>query len=146
MAGRSSAVAGGDGTTKPLPGPAAAEAELRVIARDWAEAIVSNEADRIAGFVTDDWMVVSESGLSAGTRLLGLIETGDLAHTRMTTVSDTHVRILGDTAVVTARIRNTAIYRGAQFDADEWTTDVYVRRGNRWLCTLTHYTAAAEPT
>ena len=107
---------------------------------------MSNEVARIAEFVTDDWVIVSASGMSPGARLLGLIATGNLVHTRMTTVGDTRVRILGDTAVVTARIRNTALYRGTRFDADEWTTDVYVRRGGRWLCTLTHYTAATEPT
>jgi ketosteroid isomerase-like protein len=52
-------------------------------------------------------------------------------------------RAYGDTAVVTARVTNTAHFDGRQFDADEWTTDVLVRRGGRWLCVLSHITAAA---
>jgi Domain of unknown function (DUF4440) len=52
------------------------------------------------------------------------------------------VRVYGDTAVVTTRVTSTAHYQGQWFDADEWTTDMFVRRDGRWLFTLTHITAA----
>jgi hypothetical protein len=54
-------------------------------------------------------------------------------------------RAYGYAAVCTTRVTNTAHYRGHRFDADEWTTDVFVRRTGRWLCVLTHITPA-EPT
>lgn len=60
----------------------------------------------------------------------------------MTAVGDVRVRVWGDTAVLTARITNTAHYRGRRFDADEWTTDVFVRAGGRWRCAVTHYSSA----
>ncbi|MFG1783270.1 DUF4440 domain-containing protein [Rhodococcus oryzae] len=60
-------------------------------------------------------------------------------------VSNDAERIYGDTAVFTARVTNTAHYAGQQFDADEWTSDLFVRRGGRWLCVLTHITAARVP-
>lgn len=140
MAGRPPTLAGAA-----QPDPGAGEAELRAAVAAWAEAIVSNDAARIAEFVTEDWAIVSATGVSPGKRLLELITNGDLIHTRMTSVGDPRVQMLGDTAVVTALIANTAFYRGTRVDADEWTTDVYVRDGDRWLCTLTHYTAATEP-
>ncbi len=46
--------------------------------------------------------------------------------------------------MVTARVTNTAHYGGDRFDADEWTTDVFVRRDDVWRCVLTHLTEA-EP-
>ncbi|GAA3469249.1 hypothetical protein [Nonomuraea roseola] len=49
----------------------------------------------------------------------------------------------GDTALFTGRVTNTAHHLGRRFDADEWTTDVFVRRQGRWLCVLSHITAAA---
>jgi hypothetical protein len=52
------------------------------------------------------------------------------------------VKVYGDTAVLTARVTNTAHFGGQQFDADEWTTDVLVRRDGKWLCVLSHITAA----
>ena len=92
--------------------------------------------------MTDDWVIVSESGISAGTNLLTLVASGDLTHSAMEVVGQPRIRVLGATATVTARITNTAHHQGLRFDADEWTTDVYVRRDDRWLCALTHYTSA----
>ena len=109
-------------------------------AKGWAEAIVGNNAARIATFVTDDWVIVSESGISPGERFLTLVASGDLTHSAMDVVGPTRVRILGESALLTSRITNTAHYLGRQSDADEWTTDVFVRQDGRWLCALTHYT------
>ena len=124
------------------PVRAAVEEQLLEVGKAWAEAIVANDAARIATFVTDDWVIVSESGISAGTNLLTLVASGDLTHSAMEVVGQPRIRVLGATATVTARITNTAHHQGRQFDADEWTTDVYVRRDDRWLCALTHYTSA----
>jgi ketosteroid isomerase-like protein len=121
------------------------ERELLDVAARWRDAIVANDADRIAGFVTDDWVLVDPSGISPGTRLLALIASGELTHSAMDIRGPTRVRVLGPTALLTARIVHTAHHRGQRIDADEWTTDVFVRDGDRWLCALTHY-AAALPT
>ncbi|MFI7579359.1 DUF4440 domain-containing protein [Kocuria kalidii] len=118
------------------------EAELLAVARNWAEAIVANDADRIAAFVTQDWVLVSDAGISPGQEFLDLVASGALTHSAMGVVGPTRVRVLGATAVLTARVTNTTHYRGQQFEADEWTTDVFVRRNGRWACELTHYTAA----
>jgi ketosteroid isomerase-like protein len=119
----------------------APESELIALAEAWAEAIVADDATRIAEFVTDDWVLVSASGISAGTEFLALVESGQLSHSAMTAVGDTRVRIWGDTAVLTARVTNTAHYDGQRFDADEWTTDVFVRQHGRWRCAVSHYTS-----
>ena len=126
-------------------GPQADTEAVLAVAAAWAEAIVANDPVRMAAFVTDDWVIVTESGISPGSELIGLVNFGELTHSRMTVIGPSRVRIWGDTAVVTARIENTAHYRGRRVDADEWTTDVFVRRNNRWLCALTHYTAVAPP-
>ncbi len=108
-----------------------------------AEAIVANDPARIAACVTDDWLIVSETGVSDGTQLLGLIASGQLTHSAMQQVGPPQVRLLSPTtAVLAVRITNTAHFGGQSYDADEWTTDVYVHREGRWLCALTHYTAA----
>lgn len=117
------------------------EDELLAIAKGWADAIVGNDADRITTFVTDDWVIVSESGVSPGARFLNLVASGNLTHSAMDVVGPIRVRILGESAVLTSRITSTAHYLGRQSDADEWTTDVFVRQDGRWLCALTHYTA-----
>jgi ketosteroid isomerase-like protein len=118
--------------------------DVLTTARAWNEALVANDAARIAEFVTDDWTIVSESGISPGATLLDLVASGELTHTAMEVVGDPHVRLLGDTALVTARITNTAHVGGQRYDADEWTTDVFVKQDDRWRCVLTHYTPAHD--
>ncbi|HEX2285739.1 MAG TPA: nuclear transport factor 2 family protein [Mycobacterium sp.] len=118
---------------------------MLAIGEDFAAAIVSNDAARIAEFMADDWVMVSETGVSARQDFLALIESGQLSHSAMQRISDARVRVYGETAVVTARVTNTAHFQDQRFDADEWTTDVYVRRDGRWVCALTHITAAAAP-
>lgn len=130
-----------DGAPDAHPPAAGAEADLLALAEEWRRAIVANDADRMAGFVTDDWVVVDASGVSPGTRLLGLVASGALTHSAMAAVGPTRVRVLGDTALLTARLTSTAHHEGHRYDADEWTTDVYVLRDGRWRCALTHYSA-----
>ncbi|MEV8433001.1 nuclear transport factor 2 family protein [Streptomyces sp. HUAS 31] len=116
---------------------------LAARADDWAAAMVSNDPARIADFMDDDWVIVSESGISTRARFLSYVESGDLTHSAFRIVGEPRVRVYGESAVVTARVTNTAHYKGERFDADEWTTDVFVRRDDRWLCVLSHITAAA---
>ncbi|MFJ4817281.1 nuclear transport factor 2 family protein [Streptomyces sp. NPDC088801] len=113
------------------------------LAKGWAEAIVSNDPARIAGFMADEWVIVSDSGIDPKERFLSLVESGALTHSAMDLMTDPRVRVYGDTAVVTGRVTNTAHYQGERHDADEWTTDVFVRRQGRWLCVLSHITPAA---
>jgi ketosteroid isomerase-like protein len=118
-------------------------AQLAAIVEDWAAAIVSNDAARIAGFMADEWVIVAESGVTSKERFLSLVESGELTHSAMNLVNQARIQVYGDAAVFTGRVTNTAHYQGRRFDADEWTTDVFVKQGGRWLCVLSHITAAA---
>jgi uncharacterized protein (TIGR02246 family) len=121
------------------------ESVLVAIADEWAEAIVSNDAKRIASYMADDWVIVSESGVSTKEQFLSFVSSGALTHSAMDRVSEARVRVHGESAVLTARMTNTANYDGRRFDADEWVTDVFVYREGRWLCVLTQITAVGQP-
>ena len=118
----------------------APEQELVALAQDWNAAIVSNDADRIAAFMADDWVIVSWSGVTTRDDFLSYVRSGALGHSRMEGVGEYRVRVYGDTAVLSVRVLSTAQYGGQDIDADEWTSDVFVRRDGRWRCTLTHIT------
>ena len=112
---------------------------------DWAAAIVSNDAERIGRFMSEDWVIVSESGVTSRATFLALVASGALTHSAMRRDGEARVATYGDAAVVTARVTNTAHYQGTTVEADEWTTDVLVRRDGRWECVLSQITAAAPP-
>lgn len=119
--------------------------ELVAVDDAWADAIVANDAQRIAAFTADEWVIVSESGVSSTDRFLSLVASGELTHSAMDRVGEPRVRIHGAMATVTARVTNTAHFGGERFEADEWTTDVFERREGRWVCVLSHITPAAVP-
>lgn len=117
--------------------------ELVGIEDEWSQAIVANDAEQIGSFMTDDWVIVSESGMATKEEFLSFVRSGELTHSAMERVSEARTRVYGGTAVITARVTNTAHYRGQRYDANEWTTDVFVLADGRWRCVLSHITAAA---
>lgn len=107
----------------------------------WDEALVANDPARIAAFATPDWTFLSPDGPFAGSGFLESVADGVVSHDTMRT--DVHsVRVIGDVAIVVARVVNTGAFRGERFANDEWTSDTFVRREGRWLCELTHLTPA----
>jgi len=116
------------------------ETELLSVAEDWALAMVANDADLIGSFMADDWVIVSERGVTTKAEFLPFVRSGQLTHSVFELASEPRVRFYGDTAVLTARVVNTAEFAGSAHKQDEWTTDVFVRTDGRWLCVLSHIT------
>ena len=118
------------------------EHELLKFGEEWAAAMVANDADRIGSFMADEWVMVSERGLSTKEYFLEFVRGGQLTHSMFEMRGDARIKVYGETAVLSARIVNTAHFGGQQFDADEWTTDVFLKRDGKWLCVLSHITPA----
>ena len=115
--------------------------ELIDLGAKWAQAMVANDAERIGSFMADDWVIVSDRGISTKQDFLSHVRSGALTHSSFEMAADARVKIYNDTAVMTIRVVNTAHFGGQQFDADEWATDVFVKHGGRWLCAHSHITA-----
>lgn len=113
--------------------------ELHLVrpAKSWTEAIVFDDPVRIAEFMADEWVIVSASGIDPR------VASGALTHAAMVLRTDPRVRVHVDTALVTCPVTDTAHCRGERYDADEWTTDVFVRRQGCRLCVLSHVMPAA---
>jgi ketosteroid isomerase-like protein len=80
-------------------------------------AMVSNDVERIAECVTDDWLLVTpEAGPISRTRILDVVGSGRLTHSPMTKVA-THAAVVGDMAWVTGRGQNTGTFNGAPIQA-----------------------------
>jgi len=117
--------------------------ELAGVEEAFNRAMVSNDVLRISACVADDWVLITpEVGLVPRSRILHVIENGELSHDTMTK-DVARVRVYGDVAVVTARGQNTGHFKGQRISADEWVTDVYRKLDGRWLCVLTHLTPVA---
>lgn len=114
--------------------------ELARVEEHFNQAMVSNDVSRISACTADDWVLVTpEAGVVSRSRILHVIESGELSHDTMTKDVG-RVRVYDDVAVVTARGQNTGRFRGQPISADEWVTDVYRKVDGQWLCVLTHLT------
>lgn len=115
--------------------------ELSRIGSEWAASMVANDAEQIGSFMTADWVMVSERGVSTRQEFLSYVESGALTHSSFEMADEARIKVYGDTAIVTIRVVNTAHFGGQQFDADEWATDVFVKQDGKWLCAHSHITA-----
>jgi ketosteroid isomerase-like protein len=120
----------------------AAEKEIFDLSESWSRAIVTNDADAIGEFMADDWIMISERGISTKEHFLSFVRSGQLTHDSMEMAEFGEIKIYGDTAILAARVTNTAHFGGQTFEANEWTSDIFVRTVDGWKCVLTHITPA----
>ena len=118
------------------------EKEILDISEKWAKAMIANDADEIGSFMAESWQMVSKHGVSRKQQFLQFVASGDLSHSAMDLKELSSVKIINDTAILVARVTNTAHYKGQTFEADEWTTDIFMKAGDDWKCVLTHITDA----
>ena len=117
------------------------EQELMELGSKWAEAMVANDAGAIGSFMHDDWVIVSERGISTKEQFLSFVESGALTHSAFDMSGHARIRVYGDIAVLTCRVINTAHFGGQTFEADEWASDVFVKESGKWLCVHSHITS-----
>ena len=116
------------------------EEELLELEKEFAEAIVKNDLQRLGRLVADDWIIIDPNGeIVDRARFFEVIKSGALTHETMES-EDLRVRIYGDSAVVTAVTRTKGKFMGQEFSTQERATDVFVKRDGRWRCVITHLT------
>jgi ketosteroid isomerase-like protein len=114
--------------------------ELLKVERDFAAAVLSNDADAIGKFLTDDWAIVdADGGVIDKARFLSVIKSGTLVHEEME-LDDLTVRAHGDSAVVTTITSTKGKFAGEEFATQERATDFFVKRDGRWQCAFSQLT------
>ena len=111
-------------------------AEILACSSAWDTALLANDAQAFATFVTDDWVYVGPTGPTSRADLLSWIEAGRLVHHTMRTVGKPRVVVHGDAAIVTAHKTSSGTWDGSAYEADEWISEVYTRDDGRWRCVL----------
>jgi ketosteroid isomerase-like protein len=120
------------------------EQEILAVSEAWSKAIVANDAELIAQFMADDWIMVSERGISSKEHFLSFVRSGQLTHDSMDLAELGRISMYDDTAVLVGRVTNVAHFAHQTFNANEWTSDVFVRTGGEWKCVMTHITPVLE--
>jgi ketosteroid isomerase-like protein len=114
--------------------------QLLKLEKDFAQAVISNDANAVDGFLADDWVIVDPDGaIIDKARFLGIIKSGVLSHETMES-ADLRVRLYRNTAVVTGLTTTKGKFMGQDFTSCERATDVFVKQDDRWQCVFTQLT------
>ena len=106
-----------------------------------AQAMQDNNGRGIARLLSDDWAVIATSGgMAEGASVFPeAIKSGYL--TRKTfEESEPRVRLYGNVAVITTKVKTSGMFGAKPFDVTERQTDVLVWKGGGWKSVLTHET------
>jgi ketosteroid isomerase-like protein len=117
------------------------EQKILVGVGEWTAAMLSNDAKRIGSFLTDDWVLVSERGIATKEHFLSFVESGALRHESIEAVGEPRLRVYGDAAVLTTRIKSRSYFAGKLLDDEDFSTTQLVKIERQWLAVLTHVTA-----
>jgi ketosteroid isomerase-like protein len=123
----------------------AVEDEVRAVSATWDQALISNDAAWVGGFMTEDWVYVGPQGAIPKADLIGWIASGRLAHHSMAAVGDLRVVRAGDTVMLTARKASTGSWDGVPYTADEWISELYVPMDGGWRCAFSQKTVCEVP-
>ena len=115
--------------------------ELLDFSKHWDEAMIGNDADEIAKFMSDEWVIVASDGITSRSSFLQLISSGVLSHNRMDSDED-KISIYGNTGVLISRGTSAGKYNEENFSLYEWSTSIFIKSGGKWLCVLTMLTPA----
>lgn len=121
-----------------IPMERSPEDELMQVSADWDRAMVTNDADAIGRFISDDWVIIGTDGrIDTKAQFLDVVRRGVVTHDVMET-HDMDIRVHGDAAVVIGRGVSGGTYQGQQFLLHERVSSVFVREGGEWRCVSTH--------
>lgn len=125
--------------------PAAAAEDLTAtftaIEQKWVDAIVKRDAATLSSILADEWHVQEPSGkrVDKATSLAHLKDTSDVL--TKATIHDVHVMQLSPTiAVVQGKEDDVSSLNGKDTSGPGSFTDVFVKRGGKWVAVATQYT------
>jgi len=121
------------------------ESEVLAVSAARDAVLVANDAEAIAGYMSDEWVYVGPTGPTPKADIIGWIASGRLAHQEMRTIEGPRVAAYGDTVIVSARKASAGRLDGVAYTADEWISEIYVRTRGRWLCVLSQKCPVGPP-
>ncbi|MBI1872937.1 MAG: nuclear transport factor 2 family protein [Acidobacteria bacterium] len=117
--------------------------ELTRLEAVWNDAHERAEAEALERLWSDDLEVaVPKMALMNKSDALRFFRVGRMKFQRYQT-SDVRVRLYGDAAVVTGRLRRQRVVNGRQLDDDWRFTKTYVRRSGHWQVVAYHASESA---
>jgi hypothetical protein len=102
------------------------------------EWLVNKQADSLNAILDERVLYVHSNGWSQSKQeIVDDMHTGKLIY-KQVTIKDARVRMYANTALVTGTGRFSGSREGHEFDMDLFYTEVYVRKGKKWMLASRH--------
>jgi len=122
------------------------ENEVRAIELEWGDAFERRDFATLDRIMADEYILTDPLGnVRDKAESLAALETNQILF-ESTKSDNVHVRINGDTAVVTGRSTFRGRYRGWSMAGKYQYTDVLVKRSGSWQAVSSHITALGTGT
>jgi ketosteroid isomerase-like protein len=106
--------------------------EFQELEVEWAGIVERRDAEAARDFLADDFVLSSTGGVGPSVPKDEWLAALDEIDTRSLVPRDLDVRVFGDVAVVSARLRWEATLRDQDLTGDYAVTDVFTRANGRW--------------
>lgn len=128
----------------PDAGGGETESQIAKLSIRFTDAFVKGDAAFVNGILTDDWLLVSRRGeVISKQDMLKALKGGQAKYSSMDK-SEVKVRVYGDAAIVSGRMRMSLTFLGQGVDGAHRFTEVYVKRGAAWRCASLQTTPILE--
>ncbi len=118
--------------------------EILKLEGEFGRAMIKNDPEAIGRLLDDDWIIIDpDGGIIDRARFLAVIRSGSLSHEVMDS-RDVRVRIYGNSAAVTALTTTTGKFSGQEFNTEERSTDLWVKKNGQWMCVLSQLTRISK--
>lgn len=114
-------------------------AKIRALETKLMDAYKQRQVEVFATLLDDDFVATFEDGSTYG-------KTGYLSYTASTSLrvevsemSDTKVRLHGNTAIITGAYHERGDFKGEAFDNHDRFTDVWMKEEGKWRLVASHY-------
>jgi ketosteroid isomerase-like protein len=115
----------------------AIEEKLYQMEREWADAMMKNDASVIERIEADEYTYIMDD--MTGDKKGDLAEAKSSAFTGSAELSELKARVFGDAAVVTGKASLlNATYKGKNISGNYLFTDTFVKRNGRWQVVASH--------
>lgn len=124
------------------------EQALLEIERQWADAYLSGNADKLAAIFSSDYVQTNtRASVSYKDDEVAELRAGAYRYDKFD-MTDMKVQLYGDAAVVTGNmwVKATDKASGKAMDMRMRVTDTFIRQGGKWQVVASHTTAKPNPT
>jgi len=120
---------------------AGADAELKTIEQQWLDAYMKSDPTFIKNLEADDYSVIEPDGAVSTKNQDVKAVTDKTFVLKSATMSDYKCRMIGENvAVVTAMLKMSGTDDGKDFSGDYRGTDVFEKKGGKWMAVASQLT------